>query len=95
MKITRGRVLAAALAAVLAALTGCSGPSTRDAADVPADRIADLKNTRVWRLPDNYRNVTIGCDGPNLVYVTSRDTSSSSSSVFVLPGDPYCQGVTR
>jgi hypothetical protein len=65
---------------------------------VPPDQIADMHRVRVWRMPDNYRNVTIGCDGPNLVYVTSAGSETDSkvgSSVFVVPGDPYCTGNNR
>lgn len=90
--------LAAALAGILAA-AGCTDTAHEDAAPIPTDRTADLKNTRVWRLPDGFRNVTVGCDGPNLVYVTSAGGQDGNytiaSGIYVVPNDPYCADVSR
>ncbi len=94
------RIRAIAVTAVaLLALTGCADAAHEDAAPIPHDRTADMRNVRVWRMPDGFRNVTIGCDGPNLVYVTSAGGQdgnySTASGIYVVPNDPYCQGVTR
>ncbi len=81
-----------------AALSGCGDDSMADGQDVPKNRIQDLQRARVYRMPDNFRNVTVGCDGPNAVYVTSAggDTGTKvGSGIFVVPNDPYCTGVTR
>lgn len=94
------RKLAAVALATLAlgVLAGCGDQSMKDGQDVPANRIQDLQSVRVYRMPDNFRNVTVGCDGPNAVYVTSAGSDSSTkvaSALFVVPNDSYCAGVTR
>lgn len=47
------------------------------------------------KMPDGYRNIIVFCDGPNMVYETSRGDSGStaegtSSTLYVVPNDPRC-----
>jgi len=68
------------------AVAGCgeygqnADKSTRDVG--PADMI---------NFPQGFRNVAHKCDGPNMVYVTSRGTDTAlPSSLTVVPNDPRC-----
>lgn len=47
----------------------------------------------VINFPRGFRNVAHKCDGPNMVYVTSRgEDPTLISTVAVVPNDPRCTG---
>lgn len=83
----RKPVIAIALAATL--LTAGCGEYGHDAAK--GDR--DTGPADVINFPQGFRNVAHKCDGPNMVYVTSRGTDVRlTSTVAIVPNDPRCTG---
>lgn len=82
----------AAVVLVIAGLAACSS-THQDAPDPVPGNVVNPSNIRVIQEPDGFRNVAVGCDGPNMVYVTSRGCDActpTASSVYVVANDPRC-----
>jgi len=80
---------------------GLGGEAKSDAPDVDCSQPGNctpLRNTKILKEPEGFRNISFGCFGTNGVYVTSRGIYEAGgqnavplpSSVTVVPGDPQC-----
>lgn len=80
---------------LLFSLVAC-GTERDQNVDIKPDREAGPAS--VINFPKGFRNVAYKCDGPNMVYVTSRGDAFSAgekgpelpSSLYVVPNDPRC-----
>lgn len=93
-RLAQGAVISAAVLSI-AWLSGCGSERDQNSEIKPQ---RDVGPAEVINFPQGFRNVAHKCDGPNMVYVTSRGDVSSSgshgselpSSVYVIANDPRC-----
>lgn len=96
---TKVAALAAVTMFTLASGDGCddshtSAPDPTPGSFTDVDKIPG-NQMHGAKMPDGYRNIIVFCDGPNMVYETSRGDSGSvaegtSSTLYVVANDPRC-----
>lgn len=76
-----------AVAVLATAMAGCSNYKThKGIKDAPHDK-GDNKIAHIVNMPDGYANIARKCDGPNGIYVTTREAPP-----VVVVNDPNCGG---
>lgn len=99
--IKKAAAVAVALAALLLTTAGSCDESHESGPEPAPGSFVNIPNGRGFKAPEGYRNILAFCDGPNMVYETSRGSTSTgvegttSSSIYVVPNDPRCTGKTQ
>lgn len=99
MQLSRGNAYLAgiATATIVAVMSACGSQSHQSGPEPAPGSFVNAPNIKGFKAPGGYRNILVFCDGPNMVYETSRGDIGStaegtSSSLYVIPNDPRCTG---
>jgi len=94
--IAASKIIALTAVGVLTFASGDGCDDSHTSAPDPAPgSFVNVPDPKGFKAPDGFRNILVFCDGPNMVYETSRGDSGSTaeganSTIFVVPGDPRC-----